>query len=66
VKVTRQHFTVADTVDSDAGTKNCLTLGGQWTAASKDDRDVVHERVRQRVGQLRMVADQMRSHNTAL
>jgi hypothetical protein len=56
--ISRFHYDVSSTADSDAGMKSCLTLGGNWVAPAQDDPAAAHERVRQRTRQLRGLLDE--------
>jgi hypothetical protein len=55
-RVSRFHFDVSTTVDSDAGMLACLQLGGKWTAPAKNDPAVVRERLHQHAAQMRELA----------
>lgn len=53
------YFNVRTTKDSDGYMRDCLKLGGKWTAASKDDPEAARERLRQRAKNLKDIADKM-------
>jgi hypothetical protein len=56
--VTRLHFDVAATVDSDVGMLACLRVGGKWSAPPRTDAAVLQERLHQYARQLRQGAGQ--------
>ena len=50
--VTRQHFDVRSTSDTDAGLRHCLLIGGEWSQPAADDPAAARERLRQRAATL--------------
>lgn len=45
------------TLDDDSYMRDCLTAGGQWEAAKKDDSEAARERIRQRAKGLQDLAE---------
>lgn len=56
--ITRFHFDVGSTSDSDSGLKTCLRIGGNWSSPAKNDPAAARERMRQRAGELRRLLDE--------
>ncbi len=51
--LTRYHFDIRSTTETDSGLKTCLRIGGKWSTPAKDDADATMERLRQRSEGLR-------------
>lgn len=55
-RIEHQYYSVSKSIDSDEGLKNCLKVGGKWTAADPTDSAVARERLRQHARKLGDIA----------
>lgn len=51
-QITRQYYDVASVLDSDAGLKACLGIGGSWKAIPRDSPEAIEARLHQHGAQL--------------